>query len=458
MKQVIKTLCGEIQGTTCQWEGVTAFKGIRYATAGRFEYPQIVTKWEGIYDATEYGNCSYQPRAFYDEEKMPEKAFYYNEFRKGRTYTYSEDCLFLNIWIPKDAKAGDKLPVLFYIHGGGFTGGCGHEKHFDGPVWAKKGVVAVTINYRLGPMGFVCLPELKKEAGHTGNYGLYDQMMAMKWVKANIEAFGGDAENITIMGQSAGAMSVQRHCVSPLTDGLFHKAVMSSGGGVHPMFDVSDTMEDRYAFWQEVMKISECETLAEFRALEPEKLFEAWNKAKANNPKGAMAIFPCLDGELLPESASVIAEKGMQKNIPYMMGSTSHDIVPPYVFQMAKDWCIKQAKQKKQDSYCWFFDRNLPGDENGAWHSSDLWYWFGTLKNGWRPFTELDDMLSDKMSDYLCNFAKTGNPNGGGLAEWTPMKAEQDLVLHWGEEGICMSDVDMELLHEIMRTNVAVGE
>ncbi len=458
MEQVIKTLCGKIRGTTCQWDGVTAFKGIRYATAGRFEYPQMVTKWEGIYNATEYGNCSYQPRAFYDEEKMPEKAFYYNEFRKGRTYTYSEDCLFLNIWVPKGAKPSDKLPVLFYIHGGGFTGGCGHEKHFDGPIWAKKGIVAVTMNYRLGPMGFVCLPELKEEAGHTGNYGLYDQMTAMKWVKANIEAFGGDAENITIMGQSAGAMSVQRHCISPLTDGLFQKAVMSSGGGVHPMFDVSDTAENRYAFWQEVMNIAGCSTLAEFRALEPEKLFEAWNKAKADNPKAAMATFPCLDGELLPEPASVITEKGLQKNIPYMMGSTSHDIVPPYVFQMAKEWCIKQAKQGKQDSYCWFFDRKLPGDENGAWHSSDLWYWFGTLKNGWRPFTQLDDMLSDKMSDYLCNFAKTGNPNGEGLPEWTPMKKEDDLVLHCGEQGISMSDVDMELLHEIMRTNVAVGE
>uniref|UniRef100_UPI0040569156 carboxylesterase/lipase family protein n=1 Tax=Agathobacter sp. TaxID=2021311 RepID=UPI0040569156 len=458
MEQQIMTPCGEIKGTTCQWEGVTAFKGIRYATAGRFAYPQIVTKWEGIYNASKYGNCSYQPRAFYDEANMPEKAFYYNEFRRGRTYTYSEDCLFLNIWVPQNAKTTDKLPVLLYIHGGGFTGGCGHEKHFDGPVWAAKGVVAVTINYRLGPLGFACLPELKAEAGHTGNYGLYDQMAAMQWVKANIESFGGDAENITIMGQSAGAMSVQRHCVSPLTDGLFQKAVMSSGGGIHPMFDVNDTEEDRYPFWQSVMEQAGCSTLAEFRSITPKKLFEAWNKVKSENPKGAMAAFPCLDGAFLSESALAVTQKGMHKNIPYMMGSTSHDIVPPYVFQMAKDWCIEQAKQGKQDSYCWFFDRKLPGDENGAWHSSDLWYWFGTLENGWRPFTQLDKMLSDKMTDYLCNFAKSGNPNGEGLVEWTPVKAEEDFVLHWGEEGIGMSDVDMELLHEIMKTNIAVGE
>lgn len=164
------TPCGVISGTACQWPGIAAYKGIRYATAGRWEFPVPVTHWDGVYDATQYGACCYQPRAFYDEAAAPGKAFYYNEFRKGETYTYSEDCLFLNIWAPADAAPGDSLPVIFYIHGGGFTGGCGHEKHFDGPVWPTKGCVAVTINYRLGPMGFVCLPELADEAGSTGNY------------------------------------------------------------------------------------------------------------------------------------------------------------------------------------------------------------------------------------------------------------------------------------------------
>ena len=168
------TPCGVISGTTCQWPGIAAYKGIRYATAGRWEFPVPVTHWDGVYDATQYGACCYQPRAFYDEAAAPGKAFYYNEFRKGETYTYSEDCLFLNIWAPADAAPEDRLPVIFYIHGGGFTGGCGHEKHFDGPVWPTKGCVAVTINYRLGPMGFVCLPELADEAGFTGNYAFLD--------------------------------------------------------------------------------------------------------------------------------------------------------------------------------------------------------------------------------------------------------------------------------------------
>lgn len=116
------TPCGVISGTACQWPGIAAYKGIRYATAGRWEFPVPVTHWDDIYDATQYGACCYQPRAFYDEAAAPGKAFYYNEFRKGETYTYSEDCLFLNIWTPAGAAPRDRLPVIFYIHGGGFTG------------------------------------------------------------------------------------------------------------------------------------------------------------------------------------------------------------------------------------------------------------------------------------------------------------------------------------------------
>ena len=174
MDYIISTPCGDVRGCSGRVAGTVAYKGIRYATAGRWEYPKQVTSWDGIYDATAYGSCSYQPRAFYDEEKNEKKYFYYNEFRKGETYTYSEDCLFLNVFTPENVQPDAKLPVLVYIHGGGFTGGCGHEKHFDGPVWPTKGMIGVTINYRLGPMGFVCLPQLEEEAGHTGNYGLYD--------------------------------------------------------------------------------------------------------------------------------------------------------------------------------------------------------------------------------------------------------------------------------------------
>ena len=135
LKYLRHTPCGDIAGTDCQWPDVAAYKGIRYATAERWCYPEQVTHWDGVYEATEYGACCYQPRAFYDESQVVEKAFYYNEFRRGESYRYSEDCLFLNIWTPVDSTPDSKLPVIFYIHGGGFTGGCGHEKHFDGPEW-----------------------------------------------------------------------------------------------------------------------------------------------------------------------------------------------------------------------------------------------------------------------------------------------------------------------------------
>ena len=450
MDYIVTTPCGPVKGCAGRVEGTVAYKGIRYATAGRWEYPTQVTSWEGVYDATQYGHCSYQPRAFYDEELNEKKYFYYNEFRKGETYTYNEDCLFLNIFTPEDAKEGDKLPVLVYIHGGGFTGGCGHEKHFDGPVWPKEHVIGVTLNYRLGPMGFVTLPELKEEAGFTGNYGLFDQMTAISWVKDNIAAFGGDGENITIMGQSAGGMSVQQHCLSPLTKGLFQKAVMSSGGGVSKMMSAA-APEKFYDFWQAVMANCGCKTLDEFRKVAPETLFEAWNKTKKEVKGGFQATSPCLDGRLVVDTGTNIVEKGQQHAISYMVGSNSHDLMPPLLYGMGKNWCKTQEKL----SYCWYFERTLPGDKNGAWHSADLWYWFGTLENAWRPFEEKDKELSDQMVRYLCNFAKKGNPNGSGNPEWVACGNRAMLL---GDKKADMGNPSTLKQIYTMLTNKAVGE
>ena len=405
MSKLLNTPCGQVQGTDCNLEGVIAFKGIRYATAGRWEYPTQVTHWDGIYDASQYGACCYQPRSFYNEEENVKKYFYYNEFRKNETYSYSEDCLFLNIFTPESATEDSKLPVLIYIHGGGFTGGCGHEKHFDVPTWPTKGVIGVTLNYRLGPLGFACLPQLKEEAGCTGNYGLFDQLTAIKWVKDNIASFGGDPDNITIMGQSAGAMSVQQHSLSPLSKGLFHKAVMSSGGGVTKALAAAPA-EKHYAFWEKAMEYAGCETLEQFRAISPEQLFQVWNETKKE--LRTPGSFPCIDGQLVVGTGSDLLAANKQHAIPYMAGTTSEDMMPPILFSMTKKWNTAQALP----CYTWYFDHQLPGDENGAWHSSDLWYWFGTLPNCWRPMTDADYQLSNQMVDYLCNFAKTGNPNG----------------------------------------------
>ena len=442
---IIKTPCGEIMGTPGRIPGTIAYKGIRYATAGRWEYPQQVTTWEGIYDATQYRNCSYQPRAFYNEAENPKKAFYYNEFRKGEVYTYSEDCLFLNIFTPEIIPENTRLPVLIYIHGGGFTGGCGHEKHFDGPIWPTKGVIGVTINYRLGPLGFLCLPELQEEAGFTGNYGLFDQLAAIQWIRDNIAAFGGDPENITIMGQSAGAMSVQQHCLSPLTDGLFQRAVMSSGGGVSK-FMPRGSMQKCQQFWQIAMERAGCKSLAEFRALPAEKLFAIWQETRKDTKGGN--CFPVIDGRLVVSS-------GERKPIPYLAGATSQDMMPPILLSMAKKWCATQEKP----SYTWFFARQLPGDDKGAWHSSDLWYWFGTLDNCWRPMEEADRILSDQMTDYLCNFAKSGDPNHPGLLPpWIASGERQSQVLCLGDGSTCMGKPATAKLLYTMLTNPAVGE
>ena len=445
MDYIVNTPCGAVRGCAGRVPGTVAFKGIRYATAGRWEYPKQVTRWEGIYDATAYGHCSYQPRAFYDEELNQKKYFYYHEFRKGETYRYSDDCLFLNVFAPEDAKAGDKMPVLVYIHGGGFTGGCGHEKHFDGPVWPLHGIIGVTINYRLGPLGFACLPELANKDGHTGNYGLYDQMTALQWVKDNIAAFGGDASNVTIMGQSAGAMSVQLLCQSPLTDGLFQKAVLSSGCGMMDM--LSGNAEKSGAFWQAVMERCGCKTVEEFRALPAETLFAQWQQAKKEIKGGGMASFPVQDG--------CFVVKGAQpKDLVYMAGATSHDMTPPVLFAMTRKWIANRTTP----SYTWFFDRMLPGDQNGAWHSSDLWYWFGTLDNCWRPMEQKDRDLSDAMVKYLCNFVISGNPNGADLPCWKPASKENKQVLCMGQEKPHMDKPSMLTLVGIMLTNKAVGE
>lgn len=446
MNYLIETPSGIVKGYDGKNESIIAFKGIRYATANRFELPKEVTNWDGVYDAKEYGNCCYQPRSFYNEEENKKKYFYYKEFRKGETYTYSEDCLFLNIWIPKNYQETENLPVIVYIHGGGYKGGCGHELHFDEPVWPLKDVIAITINYRLGPLGFACVDDV-------GNFGLYDQVCALNWIKHNISSFKGDPNNITIMGQSAGAMSIQQLCMSSLTKGLFHKAVMSSGGGVHKILS-TQTKEKASLFWDKVKEIAGCKTVDEFKKLDINKLFEAWNIANAKQKIPMMTACPIIDNYLITENGINAVKKEHFHNIPYMIGSTSEDMMAPFMHSMSLNWCLIQEKP----AYCWMFNHKLPGDDEGAWHSSDLWYWFGTLKNSWRPFTEVDYRLSDYMVSYLTNFAKYGNPNYKGLPLWDNTFKKQKRVIHFNHMTPYMSNVNKKKLWKNLFTKKAVGE
>ena len=467
MDYIVNTPCGTVQGVPGKVPGIAAYKGIRYATAGRWEAPEQVCHWDGVYAADNYGANAYQGTAF--PANQPESGFYYEEFRKGISYTFSEDCLFLNVFTPETAKAGDNLPVLVFIHGGAFQGGSSNQKQFDEPIWSAHGIIGVTIHYRLGPLGFACLPELKEEAGFTGNYGLYDQLTAIKWVKDNIAAFGGNPENITIMGQSAGAESVQQLCLSPLSKGLFQKAVMSSAGGVVPAnktylnplrtrafrylkntrqstynIMTSRPAEYYYPFWQAVMNAAGCSTLAQFRAISPEELYKAYGEVK----KGCetMGAYPCIDGKLIVAPGAEILAANQQMQIPYMIGSTSEDMIPAILPDLAQTWCAPQQKP----SYIWYFDRQLPGDNKGAWHSADLWYWFGTLQNCWRPMTEKDYALSEQMVQYLCNFVRTGNPNKAGLPVWIAADKNQKKSLWLGEQDTHMAKPPIKKLRRTM--------
>lgn len=414
MEYLVNTPCGTVQGCAGK-VGTAVYKGIRYATAGRWEYPRQVTAWEGVYDATQFGKCSYQDSAFHTPD---DTKFYNREFRCGERYEYSEDCLFLNIYTPETAKKGDKLPVLVYIHGGAFVGGRAHEKHFRDPVWTDHGVIGVTIHYRLGPLGFLCLPDA------PGNYGLYDQMTALKWVRDNISAFGGDPENITIMGQSAGAASVQQLCLSPLTEGLFQKAVMSSGGGAVPGLSAG-TLQERHEYWQTFQRYAGCENVEQLRALTPKQIFDAFDLTKAEL-KGR-GYYPCFDGVFLKENAK-------PHKIPCMIGATSEDMMMPQLQEIAKQWADAQEKP----SFVWHFNRQLPGDDKGAFHTADIWYWFGTLHNCWRPMEEKDYALSRQMVEYLCNFVRCGDPNGGSLPRWRPSKKDDPAVMLLGEQETAM--------------------
>ena len=403
-----QTTCGSIIGVPARTEGVTAYKGIRYATAGRWKYPIPVTHWQGTYLAERFGPNSMQQSAFVPEDKSGRNTFYYREFREGLPYTYSEDCLYLNIWAPDNAK---NAPVVVYIHGGAFMSGSGWDKCFDEPAWPQYGVVAVTLNYRLGPLGYACLPELAAEAGHTGNYGLYDQLCALQWLQRNIAAFGGNPDNITLMGQSAGARSVQMLCSTAATVPLVHRAVMSSGGGEPSvLFEGNRCMENQYEFWRAWYHATGATSLAELRALPTRTLFEALNSCFDTQGFDAVMAHmgPVWDNALFPAGGSTLA-------VPYMAGGNSEDMRRELATDALK-WCGKQS----ENSYAWYFSRKLPGDERGAWHSADLWYWFGTLTNCWRPFAEADYALSDAMTRYLVNFARTGNPNELGLPKWEP--------------------------------------
>lgn len=404
------TPCGEIKGL--ESESCLEFRGIRYATAKRFEYPVRVTSWEGTYDATQYGACCYQHRAF--EEDAVVNPFYHIEFRKGIDFTYSEDCLFLNIWAPKKAE---KCPVLIFIHGGSFTGGSADEGHIKGERFAEKGIITVALNYRLGPFGFCAHRSMKDENGFVANFGLYDQTAAVEWVFKNIASFGGDPENITLMGQSAGAMSTDIHLNNPALSGKFKRAVMLSGSGLQRCLLKPLSIEKVSSFWDGIMQKCGVSSMEQLKGVEAKTLYFSWKEACKESKFSMPYTFPVYDEKILKKELFNIKHI---PDMPYIIGMTCTDMIPVVLERVDKKWGKFAARKNASPCYFYNFNRELPGDDMGAWHSADLLYVFSTLDFNWRPFEKIDYKISEQLSDSLVAFAKSGNPNCAAIPEWKP--------------------------------------
>ena len=411
---------GEVSGVPCGYTGYSVFKGIPYASPPvgslRWAEPIDPEPWTGTKVCDVFPKISVQnknrPGDFYQREFFPVEA------------PMSEDCLYLNIWTPA-AEAGEKLPVMVWIHGGAYMHGYGHEIEFDGEAFCRRGVILVTINYRLGIMGYFAHPELSQKSKHgvSGNYGLLDQIQALKWVKSNIGFFGGDPENVTVFGQSAGGGSVLSLSASPFAKGLFQKAIIQSIGGVSSIGGVY-SLGDAEDYGKHIVSNSGL-SFEEFSKLTAEDALEKANAAMMTYTGGSgfrLRLVPCMDGYVLPRDPGETIASGEHHPVPYMTGSVTGD--SKLFGEREIDWL--KLKSKDHPLYVYNFCRDMPGgDGAGAFHSAELWYIFGTLMRCWRPLCGADYDLSLLMTDYWTSFAKNGNPNSEGNAEWPDYTADR---------------------------------
>ncbi|MBQ6745955.1 MAG: carboxylesterase family protein [Bacteroidaceae bacterium] len=412
---------GQIQGVKLDSSEVIVYRGVPYTAPPvgdlRWKRPQPVVAWEGVKVADTFSDGAMQ------RIRNPKDGQYGTEFHfRSDDPNYSEDCLYLNIWAPAYAPghADKKLPVAMWVHGGAYVGGWGFEMQMDGEAWAKRDVILVTINYRLGAFGFMSLPELSAEDpdGVSGNYGLLDQIAALQWVKNNIAQFGGDPDNIMIFGQSAGGASIRNLCVSPMSRDLIAKACVQSGGGLGDFIPVEAKPQSDYdkAGKAALDKLG-FHSLAELRALPADSLYKATAFLGFG---GGISYAPHIDGVILPESFEQATYNKTLADVPYLLGYTGDDMgdlsVPILNFAKVRE------DLSDQPTYCYLFDRKLPDDGReclkGSFHSSELWYEFHTLSRSWRPFTEGDYDLSNRMVDAWTNFAKYSNPNGKTGDSW----------------------------------------
>ena len=472
----VRTENGVVEGSASADGKVQVFKGIPYAAPpvgeSRWKAPQPVESWKGVRKATEFGARCMQWNVFGDMV-----------FRDAGP---SEDCLYLNVWTPK-AEPGAKLPVMVWIYGGGFQAGATSEPRQDGEVLARRGVVIVSMNYRLGIFGFFSDPELTKESPHhaSGNYGLLDQAAALEWVRKNIAAFGGDPENVTIFGESAGSFSVSALMASPVSKRLMHQAMGESGaffGRTLPAKSLAESEQDGAKFGESIG----ADSLEKLRAMTGEQLMEA-----AKKDKNSFRFGPNIDGYFFPKSPAAIYAKREQAHIALLAG-WNHDegnyrqvfgkdeptkenyakkieqtygknaeevlkLFPGGTDEQAKEsagllatanfiaygtwkWIEEQRELGGPEVFRYEFDDapppapaadGTPTVSRGAYHSSEIEFVFGMLKSKDLPWRPQDFELSEQMGGYWTNFAKTGNPNGVGLPKWPRYDAQDGYeVLH----------------------------
>lgn len=430
METIVRVCEGQLEGCRSADQKSIIFKGVPYAEppvgALRWKRPQPKTPWTGVRPAVEFSAKAHQA-------DLTREGFYAKEFYTDEKIERSEDCLYLNIWAPADAQPGDKLPVFFWVHGGAFLHGCGAEKEFDGEQFARNGVILVTINYRVGALGFFAHPDLAAEnpEGISGNYGIYDQIAALTWCRQNIASFGGDPDNITAAGQSAGCMSVQILISSPLTKGMIRRAILQSGGGLNGL-NRDFSQASREAVSKKLMKALGASTIEEMRAIPGEKIAEVQYTIRAED---GLCWTPVVDGVLLTAPVDDVARAGGAHDIDYTIGSTGDDIGADArrLEYSAVYWAKNQLALGRRPAYLYFFDRKLPGDDAGAFHSAELWYEFHTLDRAWRPWEPCDRALEKAVSTYWANFARCGDPNGAGLPHWRPYTADAPVQMRLAE-------------------------
>lgn len=452
---IVGTINGKIQGTSSTDKAVRVFKGIPFAASPvgdlRWKAPQAVQNWKGVKQCTAFSASPMQNK--------PQPFYCWSEEFIAQAEPINEDCLYLNVWTTAKTKS-KKQPVFVWIYGGGLNSGSANCAIYDGEEMAKKGVIFVSINYRVGVFGFMAHPELSKESGHdaSGNYGFLDQIAALEWVQKNIASFGGDPDNVTIAGQSAGAFSVTALIASPLAKGLFHKAIPQSGGLLSNM--LSQNLDKAEEQGLTFMKKANTSSIAELRKKSADEL-----QILSNSPElGRFGTV--MDGYVLPVNLLDYFKKGLHNQTPILTGWVTGDgsfmgdssmSVEDYkkdaqakygdkanaflsIFPANTTDEVKIVKQKltllsfagmpshllasfnTKVSYIYQFGHVAPDKPNfpnyGAFHTSEVPYVLHNLHTWNRPWQPLDKEIETIFSSYWVNFAKTGNPNGDNLPEW----------------------------------------